>query len=59
VFIEQAEGKVKGVAHELLGEGRKLADELGEELAGVLIGDQVEGMAAELFAGGADKVYRG
>jgi electron transfer flavoprotein alpha subunit len=57
VFIEQGEGHVKGVAHELLGEGRKLADELGEELAGVLIGDQVEGMAGELFASGADKVY--
>ena len=57
VFIEQGDGKVKGVAHELLGEGRKLADELKEELAGVLIGNNVEGMAKELFASGADKVY--
>lgn len=30
VWIEQGNGQVKGVAHELLGEGRKLADELGE-----------------------------
>lgn len=57
VFIEEADGHVKGVAHELLGEGRKLADELGEELAGVLIGDQVADQAKELFASGADKIY--
>lgn len=57
VYIEQSGGQVKGVAHELLGEGRKLADELGEELAGVLIGHNVEGMAKELFASGANKVY--
>ena len=57
VFIEEAEGQVKGVAHELLGEGRKLADELGEELAGVLIGHNVESQCAELYASGADKVY--
>jgi len=57
VFIEQAGGEVKGVGHELLGEGRKLADELGEELAGVLIGNGVEEMASEVFASGADKVY--
>ncbi len=57
VFVEQADGQVKGVAHELLGEARKLADELGEEVAGVLIGNQVEGMTGELFASGADKVY--
>ena len=57
VFIEESDGHVKGVAHELLGEGRKLADELGEELAGVLIGDQVADQAKELFASGADKVY--
>jgi len=57
VFIEEAEGKVKGVGLELLGEGRKLADELGEELAGVLIGHNVESQCPELFASGADKVY--
>ena len=48
VFIEEAEGKVKGVGLELLGEGRKLADELGEELAGVLIGHNVESQSKGL-----------
>ena len=57
VFIEQGAGQVKGVAHELLGEGRKLADELGQKLAGVLIGDKVEHMAKDVFASGADIVY--
>ncbi len=57
VFAEQSEGQIKGVAHELLGEARKLADELGEEVAAVLIGNQVAGMTSELIASGADKVY--
>ena len=57
VFAEQSEGQVKGVAHELLGEARKLADELGEEVAAVLIGNQIAGMTSELIASGADKVY--
>jgi electron transfer flavoprotein alpha subunit len=42
---------------ELLGEGRRLADKLGVELSAVLLGDGVEGMAKDLFAHGADKVY--
>lgn len=57
VFIEQMEGQIRSVSHELLGEGRKLADELGQELAGVLIGHEVEKLAKEVFASGADKVY--
>lgn len=57
VFIEQREGHIRNVSLELIGEGRKLADELGEELAGVVIGDGVEPLAKEVFASGADKVY--
>ncbi len=57
VFIEQAGGQIRGVSHELLGEGRKLADAMGQELAGVLIGNQVEKLSKDLFASGADKVY--
>jgi electron transfer flavoprotein alpha subunit len=57
VFIEQTAGVAKEVAFELLGEGRKLADELGEELAGVLIGDKVGHLCDEIIAHGADKVY--
>ncbi|EAX47960.1 electron transfer flavoprotein, alpha subunit [Thermosinus carboxydivorans Nor1] len=57
VFIEQVGGQARGVGLELLGEGRKLADALGQELAGVIIGDKVEHLAKEAFACGADKVY--
>jgi electron transfer flavoprotein alpha subunit len=42
---------------ELISEGRKLADELGVELCGILLGDDVDGIAAELGGYGADRVY--
>ncbi|WP_094605666.1 Caffeyl-CoA reductase-Etf complex subunit CarE [Sporomusa silvacetica DSM 10669] len=57
VFIEQVEGQIRNVSHELLGEGRKLADAKGQKLAGVIIGDGVESFAKKVFASGADKVY--
>jgi len=57
VFGEQANGVPADVALELLGEGRKLANELHETLSAVLIGDQVEDAAKTLIAHGADKVY--
>jgi electron transfer flavoprotein alpha subunit len=57
VFVEQVDGQARNVGHELLGEGRKLADAMGQKLAGVLIGDRVEHLATGVFASGADKVY--
>ena len=57
VFMEVAEGQIRHVSHELLGEGRKLADVMGCQLVGVLIGDNVESLAKEVFASGADRVY--
>ncbi|QNB46733.1 4Fe-4S dicluster domain-containing protein [Thermanaerosceptrum fracticalcis] len=57
VFAEQREGRLADVAIELLGEGRKLADQLGQKLAAVLLGDEVESLAGQLFAFGADRVY--
>lgn len=57
VFAEQREGKLMNVVIELLGEGRKLADEIGTELCAVLLGDNVSGLAEELTGYGADKVY--
>ena len=46
-----------GTAGELLGCGRKLADDLGQELSAVLIGSEVSGFAQEVASLGADKVY--
>ena len=56
VFAEQRDGRLKGVAYELLSEGRKLADKLETELCAICIGHNVEG-AEQLVAYGADKVY--
>ncbi|WP_258361039.1 electron transfer flavoprotein subunit alpha/FixB family protein [Moorella sulfitireducens] len=57
VFIEQVGGEVAPVSWELLGAGRQLADALGVELAGVLLGQGVAGLVTEAWAYGADKVY--
>ncbi len=57
IYLEVTEGKIKNVSLELLGEGRKLADTTGQKLAGVLIGHNLESLAQEVFANGADLVY--
>ncbi|TES89009.1 MAG: electron transfer flavoprotein subunit alpha/FixB family protein [Dehalococcoidia bacterium] len=57
VHAEVAEGKLATIATELLGCGRGLADNLGEELSAVIIGSGVSSLAQEAFAFGADKVY--
>lgn len=57
VYIEHADGQARNVGFELLGEGRKLADSMGQKLAGVIVGDKVEQLVKEVFANGADKVY--
>jgi electron transfer flavoprotein alpha subunit len=56
VFAEQRDGKIASVSYELLGAGRKLADELNVELSAVLFGTS-EREAEELIKWGADKVY--
>jgi electron transfer flavoprotein alpha subunit len=56
VFAEARHGVVAPVAFELLGIGRKLADQRGTALTAVLLGADVESKAAELIAAGADKV---
>ncbi|MEN2259005.1 electron transfer flavoprotein subunit alpha/FixB family protein [Paraclostridium benzoelyticum] len=57
VFAEQREGVITPVVIELLGEGRKLADEIGVNLCAILLGKNVDSMAKELVAYGADTVY--
>ena len=57
VFCEQRQGVSMPTNFELLSEGRKLADELNCELSGVLLGDNVEGLAKELGGYGADSIY--
>lgn len=57
VFAEQRDGAITPVVIELLGEGRKLADEIGVNLCAILLGKNVDSMAKELVAYGADTVY--
>ena len=57
VYGEVVEGKLAGIVLELLGCGRKLADELGEELSAILVGSEVGSLAQEAIASGADRIY--
>ena len=57
VLCEVAEGKLAGISTELLGAGSKLAADLGQELYAVVIGSGVAGLAQEIIAYGAAKVY--
>lgn len=54
---EFMEGRLASISLELLGIGRKLADDLEQELATILIGSGVADAAKEVIAFGADKVY--
>ncbi len=56
VFCEIVDDRLKGVAFELVTEGRVLADKLGEDLVAVLIGHDIEDLADSLIHQGADKV---
>ncbi len=57
VFAEQHGGELKPTGPQLLGKGRELADELGEELCAVMLGKNVKDLAEELSFYGAEKVY--
>lgn len=65
VFVEQERGEVHPVSWELLGEGRKLADQLGAVLGAVILGggeeeaqaDALEKACEEAIGYGADRVY--
>lgn len=56
VFCEQRDGKLMPTDFELISKGRDLADELHARLVGVLLGENVSGIAKELGGYGADEV---
>ena len=56
VFAQQVDNKLSGIAFELLGKAKELASALDTEVAAVLIGSDVKGLADDLAAYGADKV---
>ncbi len=57
VFAEQRDGVLTKVSHQLTGKARRLADTLGVSAEAVLLGHNVEPLAQELIADGADVVY--
>ena len=57
VFCEQKNGAVQNVAYELLGKARDLADAVGVDLCGVLLGEGMKDEAQKLIHRGANKVY--
>ena len=57
VFIETREGKVKKSSLEALSEGKRRAKELNTEANAVLLGQNLENLAPEIFPYGASKVY--
>ncbi len=56
VFIQQVDGKVAGVSHELLGKAGELARKLETEVTAVLVGSGVSGLCADLASYGADRI---
>lgn len=56
VFVEQREGKIQNVGLELLGKARELADNLGQEVYAMFLGNNIKAQANELISYGADKV---
>lgn len=57
VYAEQEGGEINPATFELLGKARELAGSLDEKVGAVLAGNNVKGLARELIAYGADKVY--
>ncbi|MFC1454281.1 FAD-binding protein [Verrucomicrobiota bacterium] len=57
IFAEQLDGKIQSITYELLGEGRKLADQLNMKLVAVLLGHNVRERSSELISRGADVVH--
>jgi electron transfer flavoprotein alpha subunit len=57
VFAEVADGSLSAMAQEILGVGRRLADELGEPLQAVVVGNGIGDVAQEAIYYGADVAY--
>ncbi len=56
VFAQQVDGEISGIAFELLGKAKDLAKDLDTEVAAVLLGHNIKGLADSLAEYGADKV---
>ncbi|MGM0400452.1 MAG: FAD-binding protein [Chloroflexota bacterium] len=57
VWIEQFRSQALSISWEMLGKGRDLADQLGSTLIACILGEDVEKVAQEAIAYGADRVF--
>ncbi len=59
VYAEQRKGKLMNVALELIGEGRRLSREIGDDakVCALIVGNKIEHLAKECYEYGADSVY--
>lgn len=57
VFLEHRKNKLRNASIQLIGEGRRLADILKQELSGAILGKGVENLAEEAIQYGCDKVH--
>jgi len=55
-IAEQRDGEIRKITYEIVSEGRRLADALGQELTVLLLGSNIKDKAAVLGQYGADKV---
>ena len=55
-IAEQRDGEIRKVSYEIVSEGRRLADALGQDVTTVLLGSGIKDKAAVLGHYGADKV---
>ncbi|MBE5846915.1 MAG: electron transfer flavoprotein subunit alpha/FixB family protein [Lachnospiraceae bacterium] len=56
VFAQQVDNEISGIAYELLGKAKELAQPLNAEVTAVLIGSGIKNLADSLAEYGADKV---
>jgi len=56
IFAEQVDGKLSGIAFELLGKATDLAKDLNTDVTAVVVGSEIKGLADELAAYGANRV---
>jgi len=57
VWVEQFQGEAQSISWEMMGQGRKLADGLGQALTACVLGQDAERIAQEAIAYGADRVF--
>jgi electron transfer flavoprotein alpha subunit len=57
VWVEQFGGQAQSISWEMMGQGRKLADQLGTTLTACVLGHSVQHIAQEAIAYGANRVF--